>query len=573
MVSAQNELPVAWWRRSFGFALDAATASHARASLLLILVCLAAFLPGFLTIPPTDRDESRFAQASKQMIESGDYVDIRFHDEVRYKKPVGIYWMQTAAVKVGQALGVRDPLRKIWLYRIPSLLAAIGAVLLTYWAGLALASRRAALLAGLMMASSILLGVEARLAKTDAVLLLTCVAAMGAMARAYMDTGGPRTAWRSFGLPLVFWTAIGTGFLVKGPLILMVVGLAMLVLAIADRSLRWFLLLRPFLGVLWAALIVAPWFVAIMQRAGNTFVQGSVSEDLLSKIFAGAESHGAPPGTYLLLFFVTFWPGAVLAGLAVASVWRERREVATRFLLAWIIPSWIVFELVATKLPHYVLPLYPAIALLIATRVVENKLTRSAWLERGLFWWLAVPLILGVGAFVAVRWIGGMPGIFAIAFLVPAVALAFLAWWFYPDDGAESATLRAVAASVLLSAALYGGVIAAAPNLFPSFQAARIIRAQNCELGNVAAAGFHEASLVFLTGAPIRLIDAPTAADFLQQPGGCRLVLIEARQERAFAQRAQELNLRYERVARIDGFAIGNSRRVGLLLFRAGAAQ
>ena len=150
------------------------------------VAALLAFLPGFFQIPPTDRDEARFAQATKQMLETGEYVDIRFQDEVRYKKPVGIYWLQAAVVKTASALGVPNAQRTIWLYRIPSLIGAIGAVLLTYWTALAFVSRRAALLAGLMMATSILLGVEARLAKTDAMLLLTAVAAMGAMARIYL---------------------------------------------------------------------------------------------------------------------------------------------------------------------------------------------------------------------------------------------------------------------------------------------------------------------------------------------------------------------------------------------------
>ena len=132
------------------------------------LAALLAFLPGFFQIPPTDRDEARFAQATKQMLETGEYVDIRFQDEVRYKKPVGIYWLQAAVVKTAEALGVPNARQKIWLYRIPSLIGAVGAVLLTYWTALAFVSRRAALLAGLMMATSILLGVEARLAKTDA---------------------------------------------------------------------------------------------------------------------------------------------------------------------------------------------------------------------------------------------------------------------------------------------------------------------------------------------------------------------------------------------------------------------
>src|SRR5262245_37320215 len=142
--------------------IDYAVASHARAVALLIVVALLAFLPGFFQIPPTDRDEARFAQATKQMLETGEYVDIRFQNEVRYKKPVGIYWLQAGVVKAAEAVGVRNAQTKIWLYRIPSLLGAIGAVLLTYWAALAFVSRRAALLAGLMMATSLLLGIEAR---------------------------------------------------------------------------------------------------------------------------------------------------------------------------------------------------------------------------------------------------------------------------------------------------------------------------------------------------------------------------------------------------------------------------
>src|SRR5215475_11064635 len=160
-----------------------ATRSHGRAVAVLLLAAFLAFLPGFFQIPPVDRDEARFAQATKQMIESGDFVDIRFQEENRYKKPVGIYWLQAAVVKTAEALRVADARTTIWLYRIPSLLGATGAVLLTYWAALAFVSRRAAVLAGLIMATSVLLGVEARLAKTDAMLLLTTTAAMGALAR------------------------------------------------------------------------------------------------------------------------------------------------------------------------------------------------------------------------------------------------------------------------------------------------------------------------------------------------------------------------------------------------------
>src|SRR5580704_54104 len=189
-------------------AFDFATANHFRVIVLLTLCGLLFFLPGFFNIPAIDRDEARFAQATKQMVESGDFVDIRFQDDVRYKKPVGIYWMQAAAVGTATALGLPGAQRRIWLYRIPSLIGAIGAVLLTYWTALAFVTRRGAVLAALMICSCVVLGAEARLAKTDAMLLLTVTAAMGAMARVYLSwqrgEDDPRPPWS---WPAIFWTA------------------------------------------------------------------------------------------------------------------------------------------------------------------------------------------------------------------------------------------------------------------------------------------------------------------------------------------------------------------------------
>src|ERR1700691_1036196 len=113
--------------------IDFVTGRHARAIAFLTLCGFLLFLPGFFNIPPIDRDEARFAQATKQMVETGDFVDIRFQDEVRYKKPVGIYWLQAGVVTAARALGFPQASSTIWLYRIPSLIGAVGAVLLTYW--------------------------------------------------------------------------------------------------------------------------------------------------------------------------------------------------------------------------------------------------------------------------------------------------------------------------------------------------------------------------------------------------------------------------------------------------------
>src|SRR4051812_7004753 len=106
--------------KDIGAVLAFATASHARAVALLVLISLVSFLPGFFNIPPVDRDEARFAQATKQMIESGDYIDIRFQDEVRYKKPVGIYWLQAGGGRTARAQNGPNARPNIRLYRNPS---------------------------------------------------------------------------------------------------------------------------------------------------------------------------------------------------------------------------------------------------------------------------------------------------------------------------------------------------------------------------------------------------------------------------------------------------------------------
>ncbi|MEH2569951.1 ArnT family glycosyltransferase [Bradyrhizobium sp. AZCC 2289] len=548
-------------------AFDFATASHLRAMVFLTLVGLIFFLPGFFTIPPIDRDEARFAQATKQMVETGDFVDIRFQDDVRYKKPVGIYWLQSAAVETASQLGLPRAQLRIWLYRVPSLIGAIGAVLLTYWTALAFVTRRGAALAALMICSCVLLGGEARLAKTDAMLLLTVVAAMGAMARVYLSwQRGEDPAHPPWSSPAIFWTALAGGILLKGPLILMFVGLTIAVLAILDRSAVWLWRMRPVWGLTWLLVLVLPWFVAIFWRAGDTFFADSIGGDMLSKL-AAQESHGAPPGLYLLLFWVTFWPGAPLAGMAAPAVWRARREPGAQFLLAWLIPSWIVFEAVLTKLPHYVLPLYPAIAILTVGALERRVLSRS-WLIRGAAWWFAIPAIASVIAIVGAIKLTHQPVFPAWPLLAVAMIFGLVAWWLFEESRAERSLLNAVIAAALLAAGVYGVVIPSLTTLFPSAEVARALRNVVCVGPKAAAAGFQEPSLVFMTGTDTLLTDGSGAADFLAQ-GSCRFALVEARTERSFIQRAEAIGLRYNAPTRIDGYNISQGRTVSIAIFRS----
>src|SRR4051812_38915679 len=553
--------------RRLATAFDYATANHFRAVVFLVLCSIVLFLPGFFNIPAIDRDEARFAQATKQMVESGDFVDIRFQDDVRYKKPVGIYWMQSAVVETATALGLPRAELRIWLYRIPSLIGAIGAVVLTYWTALAFVTRQGAAMAALMMCSCVLLGAEARLAKTDAMLLLTVVAAMGAMARVYLSwQRGEDPVHPSWTAPAVFWTALAGGILLKGPLILMFVGLTILALAILDRSAAWLWRLRPLWGLMWTLVLVLPWFVAIFWRAGDTFFANSIGGDMLSKL-AAQESHGAPPGLYLLMFWVTFWPGAPLAGMAAPAVWRARREPGAQFLLAWLVPSWIVFELVLTKLPHYVMPLYPAIAILTVGALERRVLSRS-WLIRGAAWWFAIPAIAALVAVIGAIMLTRQPAFLAWPFVAASLIFGLFAWWLYDDSRAERSLLNGVVAALFLAVTVYGVVLPSLATLFPSAEIARALRNVVCVGPKTAAAGFQEPSLVFMTGSSTLLTDGSGAADFLNG-GSCRFALVEQRTERSFVQRAEAIGLRYNVAKRIDGYNISQGKAISIAIFRS----
>ena len=562
-------LPRAFWpTKGLASVFDFAVSSNRRAVFMLVTVSLIAFLPGVFQIPPIDRDEPHFAQKAKQMIETGDYVDTRFQGEAHYTKPVGMYWLQAAMVKTAEAFGVPDARSTIWLYRLPSLLGAAGAVLATYWCALAFVDRRGATLAALMMAGSILLGAEARLARADAMLLFTVVAAMSVLARAYLFSRDDKIARPGWALLTVFWTALAAGILAKGLVIVMIVGLTAATLSIIDRSVRWLQELRPLYGVVWLVVLALPWFIAIYARAGNAFLVNSLVHDTLGKIANSQESHGAPPGYYVVLFFATFFPACILAGLAAPEVWAKRREAPIRFLLAWLVPSWLVFELSVTKLPHYVMPLYPAIAILTAGAVEAKALSRRRWLKRHVIWWFVVPILLSITAVAGAIVIDRNLVLPAWPFFAAAIVCGFLAWQSYDDDGAERAFTRATAAMVLMGIGLYSMVLPRLGPLFPSAALAGVLRESGCTHPVAASAGYGEPSLVFLAGTETRFTDGSGAADFLRE-GDCRFAFIETHQEGAFAQRAEAIGVRYERGPRVEAFNFSKGRPITIAIFRS----
>lgn len=550
--------------------VDAAARSHSRALLLLVAASLLSFLPGFFQIPPVDRDEARFAQATKQMIESGNYAEVRFRDEGRYRKPPGIYWLQAGAVRTGRALGLRRALTTIWVYRLPSLAGAIGAVWLTYWAALALVSRRAAVLAGLLMAASVLLGVEARLATTDAMVLLTAVAAMGGLARAYMSRhGGPPARWTS---AAVFWTALAAGALLKGPVVPAVAALTAATLGVRERSARWMSALRPVAGLVWFAALTLPWLLLIRSRAGGAFTL-EWAGDIFPRLFTGMEGHGAPPGYYVVLFCVTFWPGCALAGLAAPAVLATRRTPATAFLLAWLLPSWIAAELAVTKLPHYVLPLYPSVAMLVADAIGTPGFSRRPALLKGAIWLAVMPLAVGVLSLAALVMIERRWDPLAWLLGGSAVVAAMFGWRQLVRHRAERALLLGVVAAWVASGSVYGVVVPGLRGAFPSAALVELIETRGCaESMTVTPLTYDEPSLVFLLGTRTRATDVPGAVAFLAG-GPCRFALVDGVDQDRFSRLASAAQLRYEVLGSFAGFNYSNGTTVTLSAYSSPSAE
>jgi len=541
--------------------IEFVTASHSRAVMALIVFSLVCFLQGINALSPTNRDESRYAQATKQMFETGDFIDIRYQEAARHRKPIGIYWLQAASVGAAEALGVKDARYRIIFYRIPSVIAAVGSVLLTYWASLAFMRRRYAFFAAAAMAASLILGVEARIATIDASLLLTAIAAMGALARFYLfrERLTSSQQWR---LASIFWTAIAGSILLKGPIIPGIVALTAISLVIADRSASWLSRLKYIPGILWVVLLTMPWFVAIYMKTRGGFYQTSVGTDFLGKFTQGAEGHGAPPGYYFLLFWVALFPVAQLSWLAVPYAWKNRGDPAIRFLLAWLIPGWLMFEIVTTKLPHYILPILPAAAILIVL-ALDRGVPADRHVRRGGWFWPIVTTAILIALVMLVYQFEGRFGRTFLVFGVLSIVLSFAAWSALVGRGAESGLAIALLASAALEISAYSTL----PRIKDLFIAPRLVQAAKLApcANPLIASTLHEASMVFLGGTETKLTRGNGAADFLRL-GGCRVALVETRQERLFADRATQIGLNYTRIGSVKGVNYSEFRTVEYLV-------
>ena len=553
---------------------------------ILALLGLLLWLPGIVSLPALDRDESRFAQSSRQMVESGDLVDIRFGHVPRYKKPIGIYWLQAATTAI--AAPVTHYNDRIWTYRLPSLLGAIAASWLTVWCALAIAGAEAAFLSGLLMLGTVLLTAEASIATTDAVLLACVLGVQGVLLRLYRaardaDFPAPRKRTVMWG-----WAALGFGILIKGPVVLGVAAFTLIALtgwdyweqrrkpivpeAPPEKPVwQWLAVLKSWRGIGLVLLLILPWLIAITIQSRGAFFEEALGNDFAAKMAGGQESHGGWPGYYLLLSAASFWPAIlfVLPGILLAV--SRRAEPGIRFLLAWAAGWWLVVELVPTKLPHYVIDAYPPLAILAALFVLDPRPLK----------WLAAARWLAIAQFVI-----GAALLTAVLILAPGYFGEGASWPVYAAAGVGASLAIAALVLAILKKNLLAVVLGFASLLVftPALTAyvgprleqlwiterLKVMVEAAHQSGDAAPvlAGYQEPSLVFALGKDVVLGDGKGAAEASARTGSLALVEDEARGD--FLARLAELQADAKQLGELSGMNYSRGRKVHVILYRVG---
>lgn len=554
---------------------------------VLFVFCLLLWLPGALMLPPTDRDESRFAQASKQMLESGNFIDIRFGSVPRYKKPIGIYWLQAASAAV-----TGGPTSRIWPYRLPSLFGAFAAVMLTFWSMRAFTPPPVALAGAALLASSVLLLGEANIATTDAVLLAMITGAQGVLLRAYLSARDAQRERPTLGLALLGWAFFAGGILIKGPMVVAVCGLTVIALSLWDREWRWFARMRPLSGIALTIALVAPWMIAIALQSHGQFFAQSLGHDFGAKLDSAQETHGAPPSYYFVLATLTFFPATLFMFPAIGAAFTRRSEAAIRFLLIWALATWVMVEIVPTKLPHYVLPAYPALAMLAAVWLfTPPEQSEKGW-QRALriaalvqfaiggMALVAAPLVLSALYGEGIQWWLVAGAVLAACFMLAAFVAA-----------RRHENLFALIAAGLGVLILYPLILAGVgPQLQPLWvsprAAALVARYKKPGDPPLIASGYEEPSLVFLRGTNTRLgevfadaeeiahkpkkTSGTAAAELAGVRGG--LALIEDRERNDFLKGLVHLGARAAKQGELSGLNYSRGKRAHITLYRVAPA-
>ncbi|MCE2517876.1 MAG: glycosyltransferase family 39 protein [Alphaproteobacteria bacterium] len=556
--------------------------------MMVVAVAVICFTPGMSSISPIDRDEARFAQASKQMVASGDYVTPRFQQDLRAKKPIGIYWMQSASARIFGDQHIAS-------YRVPSVIGGVLMVVLTTLFARQLLPPRAAVFAGLFMATSLVMVMESHLATTDAMLAaMVTLQQITLWKIRQLDSGGHYVSGKYAAL---FWAAMAAAILIKGPIapVVAIMTIALVVVASGqwrDGGWRWVLALKPMLGVIILTALVLPWVVLVTSATDGAFLNIAINGDFVSKLKSGQESHGAPPLTYLGLIIITFWPASLFLARAVKAVAPRWRDGDILFLLGWLLPFWVILEMTPTKLPHYNLPLFTALVILAMMGIDESlpaaksrlpkppspeqplararRLLKSVSITRGivLAWewgFMALGPVLGMVVIYLATFGQGSRMAAAVAFGLACGVSAAAFWW--QRRGKTMALVAMITSAMMFYVVLMGSVLPSLEGfrLAPRIKDAIATITPSPQL--ITAAGYHEPSLVFELGTDI-LLFSPDEAAFFMAEAEDGLALVEQRSASEFRNTARELGLKLELITSLKGHNYSRGQDVEILFYR-----
>jgi 4-amino-4-deoxy-L-arabinose transferase-like glycosyltransferase len=356
---------------------------------LLFFGCLAFHIIGTWNIPLIDRDEPRFAEASREMIERGDYIVPRFNNQLRLDKPPLAYWAQIASYRI---FGESD-----FAARFPSAIAAaLIAMSILAW-GRQLGGARVGWWAAIIFTLSLQIFFHAKAAVADMWLVLfVTLAHWAGYELLFQGTAASKPPWAIWKSPfLVFYFSLALGFLAKGP----IAWTPLLTIAAFKYFSRDVGVAQRFKfarGILLMLAIVALWGLPALIQTHGEFLRIGIGRHVIGRSFSAMESHGSNSlWIYLLLlpfYFVTifasFFPWSIKLPALTKKLWRDRDKSRLRengyggqvdiYLLCGAGVIFIIFTLIKTKLPHYTLPAFPLLALLAARHVESERFLKSA---------------------------------------------------------------------------------------------------------------------------------------------------------------------------------------------------
>jgi 4-amino-4-deoxy-L-arabinose transferase-like glycosyltransferase len=355
----------------------------ARPQTSLVVLCLVLFLAGNWILPLTDRDEARFSEASREMIQRSDYVVPWFNGGWRLYKPALIYWCQIASYRV---LGINA-----FAARLPSALFTTATALLLLRWGRKIADNKAGFMAGAMYAAGLHVGFIGRMATADLALVFFFTLAVWSGWELTRPEQPHRKQWW-----LIFYVALALGFLAKGPeawlpLMGMILGRAFRKNAFRLRA------SETVAGLCLALVLVGLWGIPAIEQTHGEYWRFGMGDQVFNRAVGVKDSHGvagilgfvALLPLYFLTFFISFFPWSTRVPSALRRWWPERsRDDLGWYLFVQALIVFVVFSLVRTKLPHYTLPAFPCLALWLALQL---------WLEKNSFNWFQRRLIVMIG--------------------------------------------------------------------------------------------------------------------------------------------------------------------------------